>query len=49
MKVIFLDNDGVICLGSNFGSRFKKQKRTGKKGGWFAVGAEGTVSVGSTQ
>lgn len=28
MKVIFLDNDGVICLGSNFGSRFKKQKRS---------------------
>ena len=28
MKVIFLDHDGVICLGSEFGSRFKKQKRT---------------------
>jgi hypothetical protein len=26
MKVIFLDNDGVICLASNWGSRFKKQK-----------------------
>ena len=28
MKVIFLDNDGVICLGMNHGSRFKKQKRS---------------------
>jgi hypothetical protein len=27
MKVIFLDNDGVICLRSNWGSRFKKQKK----------------------
>ena len=26
MKVIFLDNDGVICLSDNWGSRFKKQK-----------------------
>ena len=26
MKVIFLDNDGVICLSSNWGSRFKKTK-----------------------
>lgn len=26
MKVIFLDNDGVICLSNNWGSRFKKQK-----------------------
>lgn len=26
MKVIFLDNDGVICLGNNWGSRYKKQK-----------------------
>ena len=26
MKVIFLDNDGVICLSSNWGGRFKKQK-----------------------
>ena len=25
MKVIFLDNDGVICLASNWGGRFKKQ------------------------
>lgn len=28
MKVIFLDHDGVICLGSEFGSRFKKQNRS---------------------
>ena len=27
-KVIFLDNDGVICLAHNWGSRFKKQKRS---------------------
>ena len=27
MKVIFLDNDGVICLSDNWGSRFKKRKR----------------------
>ena len=26
MKVIFLDNDGVICLASNWGSRFKKTR-----------------------
>ena len=29
MKVIFLDNDGVICLHNNWGSRFKKQKDWG--------------------
>jgi hypothetical protein len=29
MKVIFLDNDGVICLSSNWGSRHKKQKEWG--------------------
>jgi hypothetical protein len=28
MKVIFLDHDGVICLSTEFGSRFKKQKRS---------------------
>jgi hypothetical protein len=28
MKTIFLDHDGVICLGSEFGSRFKKQKKS---------------------
>ena len=27
MKIIFLDNDGVICLSNNWGSRFKKQKK----------------------
>lgn len=26
LKVIFLDNDGVICLSNNWGSRFKKSK-----------------------
>ena len=29
MKVIFLDNDGVICLSNNWGSRFKKQNKWG--------------------
>jgi len=27
MKVIFLDNDGVICLENNWGGRFKKRKK----------------------
>ena len=27
MKVIFLDNDGVICLSNNWGGRFKKVKK----------------------
>ena len=27
-KVLILDHDGVICLGSEFGSRFKKQKKS---------------------
>ena len=27
MKVTFLDNDGVICLSNNWGSRFKKQRK----------------------
>lgn len=27
MKIIFLDHDGVICLGSEFGSRFNKRKK----------------------
>ena len=31
MKVIFLDNDGVICLSNNWGSRHKKQKEWGKR------------------
>lgn len=29
MKVIFLDNDGVICLSSNWGTRHKKQTKWG--------------------
>ena len=29
MKVIFLDNDGVICLANNWGSRRKKQQKWG--------------------
>jgi hypothetical protein len=29
MKVIFLDHDGVICLSTEWGSRFKKQKKWG--------------------
>lgn len=31
MKILFLDHDGVICLSSEFGGRFKKQKRWGKR------------------
>ena len=31
MKVIFLDHDGVICLSSEFGGRFKKQRMAGRK------------------
>ena len=29
MKIIFLDNDGVICLANNWGSRYKKQDKWG--------------------
>lgn len=29
MKVIFLDHDGVICLSTEWGSRFKKRKKLG--------------------
>lgn len=29
MKVIFLDHDGVICLSTEWGSRYKKQKKWG--------------------
>jgi hypothetical protein len=29
MKVLFLDNDGVICLSNNWGSRYKKQHKWG--------------------
>ena len=31
MKVIFLDHDGVICLSTEWGSRFKKQRKSGRK------------------
>jgi hypothetical protein len=31
MKVIFLDNDGVICLSKNWGSRHTKQKKYTKE------------------
>ena len=31
MKVIFLDHDGVICLSSEFGGRFKKQREVKRK------------------
>ena len=31
MKVIFLDHDGVICLATEWGGRFKKQQKHGKK------------------
>ena len=31
MKVIFLDNDGVICLSTEWGGRFKKQQKAGRK------------------
>ena len=31
MKVIFLDHDGVICLSSEFGGRFKKQTEAKRK------------------
>ena len=27
MKIIFLDHDGVICMGNEWGGRFKKQKK----------------------
>ena len=29
MKVIFLDHDGVICLSTEWGGRFKKQNKWG--------------------
>jgi hypothetical protein len=31
MKVIFLDHDGVICLATEWGGRFKKQTKVGRK------------------
>ncbi len=36
MKVIFLDNDGVICLAENWGSRRKKQIKEGRTMGGSA-------------
>lgn len=36
MKVLFLDNDGVICLSNNWGSRTKKRKRFMKKNPHFS-------------
>ena len=32
MKVIFLDNDGVICLSNNWGGRYKKRRNSIKEG-----------------
>jgi hypothetical protein len=31
MKIIFLDHDGVICLSTEWGGRFKKQRKVGRK------------------
>jgi hypothetical protein len=31
MKVIFLDHDGVICLSTEWGGRFKKHRKAGRK------------------
>ena len=31
MKIIFLDHDGVICLATEWGGRFKKQREAGRK------------------
>jgi hypothetical protein len=36
MKVMFLDNDGVICLSNNWGSRAKKRKRFMKENPHFS-------------
>ena len=33
MRVIFLDNDGVICLANNWGGRFKKRREHTEKFG----------------
>ena len=40
MKVIFLDNDGVICLSNNWGSRFTKMKQHYTEDNPFQVGTE---------
>jgi hypothetical protein len=31
MKILFLDHDGVICLSTEWGGRFKKQRESGRK------------------
>jgi len=31
MKIIFLDHDGVICLSTEWGGRYKKQQKAGRK------------------
>jgi len=31
MKILFLDHDGVICLASEWGSRYKKQRKAKRK------------------
>ena len=31
MKVLFLDNDNVICLSNNWGGRYKKQQKKWSK------------------
>ena len=31
MKIIFLDHDGVICLSTEWGGRYKKQQKVGRK------------------
>ena len=44
-----LESNSRKLLPKLVGANVIKKKRTEKKGGWFAVGAEGTVSVGCTQ
>jgi hypothetical protein len=43
MKVIFLDNDGVICLAGNWGSRYKKRKQTYTKDNPMSMDIESPV------
>lgn len=45
MKVIFLDNDGVICLSNNWGSRYKKQKKSYTKNNPRPTNAEIPVDL----
>lgn len=42
MKIIFLDNDGVICLSNNWGSRFKKYRKWMKENGVDSFLIDGT-------